>query len=72
MLLMSSLGTKKKGNWNSDEENSSRQWEIILRNNGTIFALGHSQSTGGKNFLVVPCIYDLKTIVFYISSVLFY
>ena len=28
--------------------------EIILRNNGTISALGHSQSSGAENFLVVP------------------
>ena len=28
--------------------------EIILRNNGTTSALGHSQSTGAKNFWNVP------------------
>ena len=31
----------------------SRQ-RIILRNNGTISALGHSQCTGAKNCLIVP------------------
>ena len=28
--------------------------KIILRNNGTISAFGNSQSTGTKNFLIVP------------------
>ena len=35
-------------------ESASRQRENILRNNGTISALGHSQSTGAENFLVIP------------------
>ena len=35
-------------------ESASRQREIILRNNGTTSALGHSQSTGVQNFLIVP------------------
>ena len=28
--------------------------ETILRNNGTISAFGHSQSTGAENFLIIP------------------
>ena len=35
---------------NSIGKSASRQSEIILRNNGTISALGHSQSKGAKNF----------------------
>ena len=31
-----------------------RQREIILRNNGTISALGHFQSTGAENFFIMP------------------
>ena len=37
-----------------DGDSASRQSEIILRNNGTMSALGHSQSTGTKNFFIVP------------------
>ena len=47
---------KSLANWNSVGENASKQREIILRNNGTISALGHSQSTGVEKFLIVPCI----------------
>ena len=35
---------------NSVGESVSRQREIILRNNGTISALGHSQSIGSDIF----------------------
>ena len=64
--IMNSLGALKneKGfyfegiiNWNSDGESASRQRVIILRNNGTISALGHSQSTGSENSLIIPRIY---------------
>ena len=63
MLLMSTLGTRKKAsilkgqaNWNSFGESALRQKEIILKNNGTISALGHSLSIWEENFNV-PCIY---------------
>ena len=45
---------KKQANWNSVRESEFKQREIILRNNGTIFTLGHSKSTGTENFLIVP------------------
>ena len=39
---------------NSVGESASRQREIILRNNGPILALGHSQSTEAETVLIVP------------------
>ena len=44
---------KGQANWNSVGENISKQKDIILRNSGTISVLGHSQSTGTENFLMV-------------------
>ena len=41
-------------NWNSFGESALRQRDIILRNNGTISALGHSQCTGAKKFFILP------------------
>ena len=41
---------KGLANWNQVGESASRQRSIILRSNGTISALGHSQSTGAENF----------------------
>ena len=44
-------------------ESALRQREIILRNNGTISALGHSQSTGAKNFFIFPHITTQSTLL---------
>ena len=54
-MLLSTWGTRKKAsilqaNSNSLGESASRKREIILKNSGTISALGHFQSTGGENF----------------------
>ena len=43
--------------WNSIRESVSRQRDIILRNNGTISALGRSQSTGTESFFIVSHIF---------------
>ena len=56
--------------WNSVEESALRQRETILRNNGTISALGHSQSTVAENVLIVPRIMIVcKPICLRIASV---
>ena len=42
---------------NSFGESASSQREIILRNNGTISALDHFQSTGAENAPIISPLY---------------
>ena len=76
-MLMSPLGNQEESFSSMDKQPGTAlekvhrsKRDIVLRNNGTISALGRSQSTGTENIFIVPRI-AISCIVFMIESVYF-